>query len=128
VCLGNVALKFNGWLSDLVAPNLVWKKSFVFLDRRVTEFASNKALHVKDSPCGVLRRLILGGISHEPSAVFAKANIGRRNSVTLLIWTNVNSIVSPDSHTRVCRSKINANTRPINLTSISSSSDFADDG
>ena len=71
----------------------------------VVESTADKTLGIKDSVVG-LALLVLSGIT-DKTFVFREGNIGRGNTVTLVIGNNFHTVVFSDTNTRVGSPKIN---------------------
>ncbi len=72
----------------------------IFFDNGVVEFSSDKSFSVEDGVDGVSGDLIFGGVSDQ-SFRFGKGDIRGGGSVTLVVSNNFDSVVLPDSDTRV---------------------------
>jgi hypothetical protein len=88
------------WLVVSACLNLEWPVYHILLDHWISEFSSDESLGIKDRIMGVFGNLILGSISNE-SFSLGKGNIRGSRSVSLIIGYNLNSIILPNSNTRV---------------------------
>nr|QES95443.1 heat shock 70 kDa protein [Philasterides dicentrarchi] len=79
----------------------------VFLDNSIGEFSSDKSFGIKDGVNGVSGNLVLSGISDQ-SFSFGEGDIRRSGSVSLVVGNDFNSIVLPNSDTRVSGSQIDS--------------------
>mmetsp|Transcript_28186 Transcript_28186/g.60463 ORF Transcript_28186/g.60463 Transcript_28186/m.60463 type:complete len:273 (-) Transcript_28186:55-873(-) len=93
----------------LVGDNVIRDKLLVGLNRFVGKFASDQTLDIKDGVFGVDGGLIFGGISDKTFGVVQEGNVGRSDTVTLVIGDNFDTSVLKDSNTRVGGSKIDTN-------------------
>jgi hypothetical protein len=75
------------------------------LNTGVGELAANKTLGVKDSVGGVHGGLRLGGISDKTLGL-SESNIRRGGTVTLVVSDDLDTVVLPDTDTRVGGTKI----------------------
>mmetsp|Transcript_20197 Transcript_20197/g.58557 ORF Transcript_20197/g.58557 Transcript_20197/m.58557 type:complete len:686 (-) Transcript_20197:20-2077(-) len=90
----------SGSRDDLERPVL-----HIGLNTRVRKLASDQTLGIEDSVGGVHGSLGLGGISNQTLS-FGKGNVGRSGTVTLVIGNNFDTIILPDTYTRVGGSEI----------------------
>ncbi len=125
------SLEFNVGLGVLF-HNLEGEILDVMLDSLVAPFAADQPLSIENGVFGVGSELILGGISNQSFSLGGKCNVGRRDSVTLVVSNNFNTSIFKHTNTvkekrsvdilidvellsdlpRVCRSQINADYSP----------------
>ena len=77
----------------------------VRLDTRVSELTSNQTLGIEDSVGSIHSSLGLGGITNQTFG-FGEGDIGRGGTVTLVVGNDFDTVVLPDTNTRVGGSKI----------------------
>mmetsp|Transcript_17982 Transcript_17982/g.29773 ORF Transcript_17982/g.29773 Transcript_17982/m.29773 type:complete len:261 (-) Transcript_17982:24-806(-) len=97
----------NHWLV-LVGDNFVRDKLLVGLNRLVRVLTSDKTLDIKDSVLWVDRGLVLGSITNETITRVHKGNVGRSNTVTLVVGNDFDTTVLEDTDARVGGSKIDS--------------------
>jgi hypothetical protein len=85
-----------------------WPEFDIFLDCWFVELSSDKSFSIKDGVGWVSGNLIFSGISDQ-SFVISEGDIRWGCVISLIIWDNFNSIVFPDTDTRVGCSEINTN-------------------
>ena len=104
-----LTLVFNldDWLARAV-HNREWPVLHVRLHISIRELAANKTLGVEHSVMRVHGHLVLGGITDQTLSV-CETDVRRRRTVTLVVGDNLNTVVLPDSHTRVGGTQINTN-------------------
>jgi len=78
----------------------------VRLDGRVRPGSADKSLGIKDSVRWVGSKLVLGGITDKSLTLGAEGNIGRSNSVTLIVGNNFDSASFEDTNAGVGSSQI----------------------
>jgi len=78
----------------------------ILLDDGIIELSTDKSLGIEDSVDGVSGDLVLSGIT-DKSFAFSETNVGRGGSVTLIVGDDFDSVVHPDTDTRVGGTEIN---------------------
>lgn len=92
-------LDLNDGLAGLV-DNLERPVLHVGLDLGIGELSTNQSLGVEDGVVGVHGDLVFGGITDQSLRV-VESDIGWGGSVTLVVGDNLDSLVGPDTDTRV---------------------------
>mmetsp|Transcript_11284 Transcript_11284/g.24805 ORF Transcript_11284/g.24805 Transcript_11284/m.24805 type:complete len:226 (-) Transcript_11284:146-823(-) len=90
----------------LVGHDVIWYELLVRLDRLVREVTSDKTLDIKDGVLGVDGGLILGGITDETLSVVHEGDVGRGDTVTLVVGHDFNTSVFENTDTGVGGSEI----------------------
>lgn len=80
---------------DLEGPELD-----ILLDDGIIELSTDKSLGIEDSVDGVSGDLVLGSIT-DKSFAFSETDVRRGGSVTLIVGDDFDSVVHPDTDTRV---------------------------
>jgi len=80
-------------------------KSDVILDRAVRELATDEALGVEDSVCGISSGLILGSVANQ-SLFFGEGNVGGGRIDTLIVGNDLDTLVLPDTYAGVGSTEI----------------------
>ena len=92
----------------VVADNGVGDELFVGLDGLIGKVASDETFDVEDGVFGVDSGLVLGGITYETLAVLHEGDIGRGDTVTLVVGHDFDAAIFEDTHTRVGCSQIDS--------------------
>ena len=71
-----------------------------YLDCGITEFAADKTLGVEDSVASIHGNLVLGGVTNETLGLI-ESNIRRGGTISLIVRNDLNTIILPNSYTRV---------------------------
>ncbi|VEU37454.1 unnamed protein product [Pseudo-nitzschia multistriata] len=79
----------------------------VSLDGGISEFASDQSLGVEDGVIGIHGGLRLGSISNKTLGL-SEGNIRRGSTVTLVVGNDFDTVILPNTDTRVGGSKINS--------------------
>ncbi len=105
-----LAFIFNNdiWFTFFTGLHFEWPVFHVWLHNRVVEFSTNKSFSIKDCVVRIFCVLIFCWITNQ-SFCFGKSYIRGSGSIALIISDNLDSVILPDSHTRISCSKINSN-------------------
>lgn len=79
----------------------------IVLHSGIRPFAANQPLGVEHGVLRICRQLILGGVADQTLAVRGERNVGRRNSVTLIVGDDLYATVFVNSDTKRTRHLIN---------------------
>lgn len=90
----------NNGFSVIVSFDFERPRFHIFLDNIVFEFSSDQSFGIEDGVHGVFGDLIFGGVS-DHSFFIGEGNIRGGGSVSLVVSDDFNSIVLPNSNTRV---------------------------
>lgn len=72
-------------------------------------------LHTEDSVERIHSDLVLGSVADESFGI-SESNIRRRRSISLIIGNNLNTIMLPNSNTRVSGTEIDTDGRTLSLS------------
>ena len=89
----------DDWLGTLV-NDLEWPVLHVGLNLGIGELSSDQSLSIEDGVVWVHGDLVLGGITDKSLRV-VESDIGWGGSVTLVVGDDFNSLVGPNTDTRV---------------------------
>mmetsp|Transcript_22408 Transcript_22408/g.63507 ORF Transcript_22408/g.63507 Transcript_22408/m.63507 type:complete len:137 (-) Transcript_22408:197-607(-) len=92
----------------LVFGDFEWEQLLVALDRVVVVVAADQSLDVKEGPGRILRGLVLGGIPDQSRPVLQEGNVGRGDTIALLVGADVDPVVPPHADARVRRPQVDA--------------------
>nr|P41755.1 RecName: Full=NAD-specific glutamate dehydrogenase; Short=NAD-GDH [Achlya klebsiana]AAA17563.1 NAD-specific glutamate dehydrogenase [Achlya klebsiana] len=100
-------LEFDGdlWLVTSTRGNLEWPVLNIGLSSWVVEFTTDQTLSIEHSVGRVHGNLVLSGITNKTFAV-SESNVRWGGTVTLIVGNNFNTIVLPDTDTRISRTEI----------------------
>lgn len=72
----------------------------IFLNDGVIEFSTDQSFGIEDGVCGVSSDLVFSGVSDQ-SFGFSESDVRRGGSVTLVVGDDFDSIVLPETNTRI---------------------------
>jgi hypothetical protein len=106
----------DDWLVIWAGLDLEWPKFAILLDDWVVEFSSNESFSIEDGVNWVFSSLIFCCITDKSFSI-SESNVGRSGPVSLIVSDDLNSIVLPNSYTRVGSSEINTDGFTLNFLS-----------
>jgi len=80
----------------------------VRLDRGISKLSTDQTLGIEDGILRVHGNLVLGGITDQ-SLSTREGNIGRGGTLSLVVGDDFDTIVLPDTDTRIGGTQINSN-------------------
>jgi len=80
-----------------------WVVFDVVLDRRLVKASTNQTLDIEHCILGIRCKLVLGCVADQSLTFWCESNIGRRDTISLVIGYDLYTTILEDSNTKITR-------------------------